>query len=103
MNRFGDLYLEVAVESELRRPERVERDVDLEAMPEDVASVDYFDVITLWLCREVERVGEGVVLEQESMVGRDEDVRGVGVGQLLHEVDDVAQGILNGLEDLPLG
>ena len=57
-------------------------------------------------CGCVERkncVGEGIVLEQEAVVSGDEDVGGVGVGQLLHEVDQLAQGVLDGLEDLPLG
>ena len=44
-----------------------------------------------------------LVLEQEAVVSRDEDVGGVGVGQLLHQVDDVAQRVLDGLEDLPFG
>ena len=45
----------------------------------------------------------GFVLEQEAVVSRDEDVGGVGAGQLLHEVDDVAQRVFDGFEDLPFG
>ena len=91
------------MESELGGVEGCEGVVDLEAMPQHVAPVDDLDVVALRLGRQEERVGQGLVLEQEAVVGRDEDVGGVGAGQLLHEVDDVAQRVLDGLEDLPFG
>ena len=72
-------------------------------MPQHVAPVDDLDVVALRLGRQEERVGQGLVLEQEAVVGRDEDVGGVGVGQLLHEVDDVAQRVFDGFEYLPFG
>ncbi len=72
-------------------------------MPEHEARVDDLDVVALRLGRQEERVGQRLVLEQEAVVGRDEDVGGVGIGQLLHQVDDVAQRVLHGLEDLALG
>ena len=103
VDRLGDLHLDVAVESELRRVERGEGVVDLEAVPEDVAAVDDQDVVALRLRRQEERVGQRLVLEQEAVVGGDEDVGGVGVRDLLHQVDDVAQRVLDGLEDLSLG
>ena len=34
-----------------------------------------------------ELLGQGLVLEQEAVVGGDEDVGGVGVRRLLHQVD----------------
>lgn len=102
MDRLGDLYLKVAVEPDLHGVERIECDVHLQAVPENVAAVDDLDVVALWLSREKERVSECFFLEQESMVSGDENVRGVGAGQLLHEIDDVAQGVLDGLEDLAL-
>ena len=72
-------------------------------MPEHVAPVGDHDVVALRLGGEEELVGQRVVLEQEAVVGGDEDVGGVGVRGLLHQVDDVAQRVLDGLEHLPLG
>ena len=85
------------------RAERRERLVDLQATTEDVSAVDNQDVVALRLLRKEELVGQLRVLEQEPVVSGHEDVGGVGVRGLLHQVDKVAECILHGLEYLPLG
>ena len=46
VDRLRDLYLQIAVEPELHGVECAERDIHLQAAPEDVATVGYLDVVT---------------------------------------------------------
>ena len=47
--------------------------------------------------------GSSVVLEQESVICSHEEVRGVGVGRLLDQVDEVTKCVICCFEDLTLG
>jgi len=67
-----------------------ERVVELEPVSEYEATVGDLDVVTLGLRREEELVSQRLILEQEAMIGRDENVGGVGASQLLHQIDDVS-------------
>ena len=61
-------------------------------------------MLSPWGCLgEEELLRQRFVLEQEAVVGGDEDVGGVGVRRLLHQVDQLAQRLLGGLEDAALG
>ena len=72
-------------------------------MTEDVSTVRDKDVVALRLLREEELVWQLVVLEQKAVIRSHEEIRGVSVGCLLYQVDEVTKGVISCFEDLSLG
>src|SRR4051794_17184525 len=100
MDRLRDLHVQVAVEAELCGGEGLERRIFLQSAAEDVSAIGDHDCIALWQRRKVEGVRKCRVLEEESMVCSDEDVRGVRVCQALDQIDQLSKRVLGCLEDL---
>ena len=97
VSKLGETYLhvEVALKPEPSGVEGRECVVELEAATQYVAAVLDLDLVALGLRRQEERRGQGAVLEQEAVVGRDEDVGGVGAGEFHGssiEIEPAAEG-----------
>ena len=100
---FGISNSTVPFEAGLRRCEAPQAMIALQTVPEDETPVAEKDRVTLDLRRGEVALLDRPVLVDEAMIGRHDQVAGVGAVELFDDPDDLFDRVLGGLENALLG